>query len=320
MPLMQSEHMSLESLKRIPTAIVGMPDSASHMRSRLDNDTSVGRALPNGLLVPVNFVIHCPKDAQRLLRFTAHMRIAGIAFKPVPCYSGTLHNVNSAIHEGLIPQSAKKATRGKTRQGLDRAMLIGIAIAHLRLMKFVAQGGTVVANVFEDDEVVRSDFRTRRDQLLGQLPSGLDLVKLNAMRPAGIKLKFNGTNRFKGEVFQMKKRLSPLMNVWTGNYVITSWGAQKILNVGRHYNTFGRWESFDMFVLDALFGIRRMSHTDGFLGFSVQSNLLSIHCDGTELCYGVHEKQPYPAIGRCSKLRYKGIDPSIAAACRDGLA
>merc|ERR1712176_470527 len=121
---------------------------------------------------------------------------------------------HEAVREGLLPESAMQATQGSTRQGLKRAMLIGMVIAHLRIMKAITKGGTDVANVFEDDEVVYPDFRSRRNELLHQLPPSLDIVKLNALRPAGGKVHFKAGGRWmRGKVFRVKSRLSPLMNL-----------------------------------------------------------------------------------------------------------
>merc|ERR1712004_206739 len=97
-------------------------------------------------------------------RFEKYMKKAGLTYDTIPCVTGTSKNVNAAVREGLLPPTAKEATRGKTTLGLERARLIGMAIAHLRILKTISEGNVEIVNVFEDDEVVYKSYRSQRDR------------------------------------------------------------------------------------------------------------------------------------------------------------
>jgi len=270
-------------------------------RTRLNGAKPAG-LLRNGLPEPRSFVIHCEKETSRMARFRKHMAKAQVDFSVVLCSTGSQKSVSAAVREGLLPRSAQKATRGKTRQGLERANLIAVAISHLKVLKMVAESDSkehMLANIFEDTEVVSENFRKRRNQLLGRLPHYLELVKLNVLRPAGVRLSLgNASEWMYGKVFRLRGRTSPLMNLWLSNYVVTRRGAQRILEIGRTFDTFGSWEMFDVYVLAHLYGA---SGRKGLHAFSVQTGVMSTHCDSSRLCYRVTDKNAvHPAtISRC---------------------
>jgi len=247
--------------------------------------------LRNGMPEPRNFVIHCPWDQKRLTRFSRHMEEAGVSFAVVPCVTGTYQEVAAAVREGLLPNRALKATRGWSRHGQRRSEMIGLAIAHLRALKVVANSSVeqpMVANIFEDTEVVHPNFRTRRNQLLELLPQDMDLVKLSVLRPAGMRLIVGNSSEWMyRKIFRMRPRTSPLNNLWLSNYVVTRRGAQRILQIGRKYDTFGTREIFDVFVLAHLYSLHK---AHGFHGFAVESELLSTHCGAVRLCADARDR------------------------------
>jgi len=266
----------------------------------------------NGKLEPRSFVIHCEKDKPRLARFAKHMKQAKVSFTVAPCAHGDAKSVDDAVRDGLLPASARKAVHGRTTLGFDRSRLIAEAIAHLRVLKVVAHSNTsVLANIFEDTEVVHADYRKRLNQLLRHLPASLDLVKLNVLRPAGVKLSMgNRSSWMHGKVFRMRSRTSPRMNQWLSNYLVTRRGAQRILQIGRMYDTFGSWEIFDVFVLAHLHS-RKLGQ---FRGFSVDTGLLSTHCGRARLCYQQADwgaAHP-PANARCRAPQ------GVHSLCREG--
>jgi len=238
--------------------------------------------LANGLPQPRNFVIQCPEAEHRTEMFHKAMRDAHLEYQVFPCVRATRAAVQQAVLEGLLPPSAAEATVGRTRMGQSRARLLGAAIAHLRLMKAIVRTKTKLANVFEDTERVYDTFLVRRNTLLGHLPKNIDLVNLNVLRPAGDHMKFkrakltNESSWMRGAVFRVRPGLSPLTNGWMSNYVVTQRGAQKILDFGRGYDTFGKWESFDAYINSQVYAIldRR-----SFIAYVVKTNKLSVHCE-----------------------------------------
>eukprot|EP00928_Gymnodinium_smaydae_P043387 TRINITY_DN29079_c0_g1_i1.p1 TRINITY_DN29079_c0_g1~~TRINITY_DN29079_c0_g1_i1.p1 ORF type:complete len:864 (+),score=110.05 TRINITY_DN29079_c0_g1_i1:59-2593(+) len=249
------------------------------------NGTSLSRgSVPE----PANYVLNCEQKSERFERFKHAMDKANLTFETVACAHGSVPSVEEAVREGLLAPSAMLATEGRTRQGLERSTLVGIAISHLRLLHRIAHGQDPVANIFEDTEVVYATFRARRNLLLRVLPlkgkndRPFDFVNLNALRASGDKVFKKSSLPVEGlwmhnKVFRMKRGLSPFTNGWIGNYVVTREGARKLLRLGHDYDTFGKWESFDMYLLS---NINKKSAVGGsFRGYTVMTNVLSVHCE-----------------------------------------
>lgn len=167
-----------------------------------------------------------------------------------------------------------------TAQGLSRELLMGRTITHLRLLKAMLEGNITVANIIEDSEITLAKYRERRAELLARLPEDLDIVKLDARRPAGRKVQFGRGSWMHGNIFRMVSTLSPSLNNGLTNYVITKKGAEKILNKSKGFDSFGRWEHWDQYLLSKL--LKESSKKKGaFVGFAVTMDTLSTNCAST---------------------------------------
>lgn len=228
---------------------------------------------------PPNYIIHCPLRTKRLKRFGNQMKRAGLNFTLVTCATGTAQEVNEAVRDGLIGAGAAQATKGITVKGESRAALIGSAITHLGLMRQIAGGTAQVANVLEDQEILHWEFRKRRNDLLRRFGPNFDLVKLDARRPAGQRVDFVRASRWMGgNVFRISSTLSPTMNMGLGNYMVTKQGATKILRLAKNYDTFGRWESFEQYLMSKILKEMKAKKKKGFIGYTVQTSALSFNC------------------------------------------
>merc|ERR1719330_571703 len=217
------------------------------------------------------------------------MKQGGLNFTVFPCVRGGVHEVSAAIQEGLLGPGAVAALQGTTRKGTPRAELLGKAISHLRLIKQIADSNfSGVVNIFEDQEVVTEKFGARRGELLKDLRKmqhHFDMVKLAAKMPGGLQIDFPDRPGQSGHpwsyrnVFKMTATLSPTVNGGLSNYVVTKQGAAKILKVvaGR-FDTFGRWESLDQYLLSRLIKDMKKPKKKAFVGFTVQTKVLSFNC------------------------------------------
>merc|ERR1712217_560120 len=109
-----------------------------------------------------------------------------------------------------------------------------------------------------------------------------DLVKLDVKQAGGQKTRFFRLEQhwMNGNVFKMVPNLSPWVNSGLGSYIITKQGASKVLSLTHgKFDTFGRWENFDQFLLSrVLFDLRTPKKKDVFVGFAVQTNVLLFNC------------------------------------------
>lgn len=232
-----------------------------------------------------NFVINCRKKVKRMSRFRKHMQQNGLNVTVFPCVHANVSEVSQAIDEGLLGPGALVALEGTTRKGKPRGELLGKAISHLRLLKHIAGSNyTGVVNIFEDMEVVSAKFAAHRGELLKDLRKtqhGFDMVKLAAKMPGGLPIEFGGLGRAWSHrnVFKMTATLSPTVNGGLSDYVVTKQGAAKILRlVGGKFDTFGRWESLDQFLLSKLIKDLKKPKKHPFVGFTVQTRVLSFNC------------------------------------------
>lgn len=251
------------------------------------------RATPKRLLgvedVP-NYVISCSGKERRLARFRMSMERQGLNITLVPCSRGGVTEVQRAIKDGLLGPAAIAAVGGLTKKGLTRPDLLGEAISHLRLLQLIAgEGGPAsgLANVFEDEEVLTSKFMARRHDLLQILQkvhggNHFDMVKLDVKVAGGQKVRFShpGLQWLNGNVFKMVPSLSPQMNCGLGSYIITKQGASKVLKLtSGKFDTFGRWETFDQFMLSRVIAdIRKKAKKNPFVGFAVQTQVMLFNC------------------------------------------
>lgn len=229
-------------------------------------------------------VMHCSEDQLRIDRFRRCLRDANLSsFDVVRCNPSRViaDDVEVAVRQGLLPPSALMALTGLSRLGMNRTGLLDRALSHLKIMRDFINSPWSMVNIMDSDEVFFSNYAAKRAELLGKLPHGFDFVNLNAVRPAGDKLRFKvrkpkkgqpkdaGKSWMNGRVFRMRSGLSPWTNEHLGNYIITKRGAKKILKIGSRYNTFGKWEAWGNFLLSQIY------EGGDFVGFSVARNLLS---------------------------------------------
>jgi GR25 family glycosyltransferase involved in LPS biosynthesis len=227
-----------------------------------------------------NFLITCQNKAgshKRRMRFEKLMNRSGLKFEVVPCVEGTADNVAAAVRDGLLGSKARHAYNGVTAQGHDRSEVMGSAISHLRLLKMVAGGNASIVNVFEDTEAILPNYKERRAELLANLPSELDIVKLNVKRPAGRKVNFVHAGRWLHvSVFRMHSSLSPTLNFGLNNYVVTRNGASKILKWSARFEAEGRWETWDQYLLYRFY--KESKKRGSFVGFTVSTSVMSVSC------------------------------------------
>jgi len=236
---------------------------------------------------PVNFVISCnARNSKRLKRFERHMKDAGLDFEVVQCVKGTPSEARAAVLEGLIGAQAMYALSGFTAKGMQRSAVIGRAITHIRLLSRIVGGNSTVANVFEDAEVVVPHYKERRAEMLLRLPANLDVVKMNVKHPAGRKVAFSpkGKTHYdyqhqrwsRASMFRMISTLSPTLNVGMTNYMVTQKGAKKILKWSKSYDSYGKWESWDQYLLSKYY---KDAKARGWCGFTVSADVLSMNCN-----------------------------------------
>lgn len=224
----------------------------------------------------VTFLMKCSGGSKKkFYRSRKYLRLAGVSFETVECSSGTAQDIERAVEDGLVPASAAKGPGGFTRKGQSRDSALAAAITHLRVMRRVAAGNAKFVNIIHDTEVVGGSFQKHRAAILNQLPRDLDFVNLNARRPSGQRVKLQRKLQFR--VFKITRGLSPRLNRWLSNYVVSQAGAKKILAIGSEYDSFGVWEDFDEFLLSRMH-TALPAEAGGFLGFSVQMNAVSYHC------------------------------------------
>mmetsp|Transcript_21368 Transcript_21368/g.64724 ORF Transcript_21368/g.64724 Transcript_21368/m.64724 type:complete len:331 (+) Transcript_21368:1-993(+) len=316
-PQSQMPEEVTESLTEVPAQVAAAVAAAATAPAKPPPWTRAHRSRPggsqllaNGLREPVNFVVLCQHEGVFQARFAQAMRRANLSFSARQCAGVSARAVKAAVREGLIHSTSLKAVKGLTKSGFERAELFSVAIAHIQILKTVAQdaSGTMVANIFEASELVHPDFRERRNELLGRLPATLDLVKLNALRPSGSKVRMaSPPSWLSGKVFQVQRRNSPPnSNLWLSNYVVTSRGARKLLKVARRYDTFAPWELLDMLLVAQPYV--HAGHAYQF--FSVQTNTLSTHCNNHARCYTVVN-----ITSAASKIQRCGKDVAVPAAC-----
>eukprot|EP00403_Amphidinium_massartii_P048240 CAMPEP_0178463518 /NCGR_PEP_ID=MMETSP0689_2-20121128/50375_1 /TAXON_ID=160604 /ORGANISM="Amphidinium massartii, Strain CS-259" /LENGTH=684 /DNA_ID=CAMNT_0020090405 /DNA_START=231 /DNA_END=2282 /DNA_ORIENTATION=+ len=253
------------------------PDLGCGQRDCLEGNFSQS-TYANGMREPLNFVIKCLNyghhERMKLDRFRRYAGRANLTFEEVACEKGSKANVEAAVDEGLLPESAIEAVGGKDRQGRKRSQRLAVALTHLRLIKKAFASKTPF-NIFDTKELVYRDYRLARSQIVGRLDGRmLDFVKLNIQSgESGQILQFKDV----GEQSWMYEKvhvlpLSAYTNTGMGNYLVTQKGAAKMLQAGRSYDTHGKWQSFGEHILDELVNM------GFFLGYSVAPDLLSLYC------------------------------------------
>merc|ERR1719487_402609 len=177
--------------------------------------SSTAQPLPE----PVNFVINCPEDVNRLARFRKHMDAAGLTFEVFPCIKMSHKILNEAIRDGFLGYLAQ---RGDIRY----SGLLGVALAHMKLLHLIISRNIPAANIFEDDEVVYSTYHKDRQQVLASLPSGAEFVNLNPRDPRGDPVEGTG-----GKLLRMSPGIPLWSNIWLSNYFVSLDGAKTLLGI-----------------------------------------------------------------------------------------
>jgi len=226
---------------------------------------------------PVTYVIKCFNkrgERKKLARFHKYAVQANISAEEVSCQEGTKENVEAAIKEGVVPDTAIDAIGQLDRQGHKRSHRLGSALTHLRLMQKVIQSNRS-ANVVSVSEILYQDYRFARNELLCQLQRRADFVKLNieSGESGDLEELSSGACRM---VHKLSPGLSPMTNVGLSNYFVTTEGAEQVLEAGRTFDTFGKWEKFGQHLL-ATFLETEASDSD-FAGYAVSPNCLSLYC------------------------------------------
>jgi len=243
--------------------------------------TTTASGLPAALTAAVveqvrNVVISC--NEKRLARFQRLMARSGLTFDVAPCIKGSSHNIRSAVRDNLIGAGSIWMATGLSSRGKDRSQIMSDAISNLRLLQNISVGNATVVNIFSDREVVWQTYKERRFELLTHLPDNLDMVKMNVKQPAGRKVKIPRAGIWmQGNVFRMHSTLSPIVNVGMSNYIVTKQSAAKIVKWSRGFDSAGKWETLDQFLLSKFYKeSRKRGH---FVAFTVTTSLLSVRCD-----------------------------------------
>eukprot|EP00929_Paragymnodinium_shiwhaense_P105207 TRINITY_DN70131_c0_g1_i1.p1 TRINITY_DN70131_c0_g1~~TRINITY_DN70131_c0_g1_i1.p1 ORF type:complete len:833 (+),score=154.75 TRINITY_DN70131_c0_g1_i1:151-2649(+) len=225
--------------------------------------------LANGIPEPQNYILSCSRKAGDLGRIKKELQRANMTYVIAPCVKGTRENVERAVREKLLPASALDALEGSTREGRPRLHELGFAISHLEVMRNISKA-VGSGNIMDVKQLFHKDYQQRRNQVLGSLPRNVCFVNLNAVRPSGHRVALSHEKNKKHKrhlpnVVRMRKGLSPFTNTGLGNYVVTTRGARMIMHIGRMYDTFGKFESFNAHLLSQLYLI------PGFEGLAVSS-------------------------------------------------
>lgn len=274
-----------------PTEAVSMPSAEPKRKppKTHTNKTKFSKDLHTNKTKDIpNYVISCSGKKNRLGRFRKYMKKQGLNFTVFPCVKATAEEVTKAISDDLLGPGALLALSGTTKQGLSRVELLGNAISHLRLLQLIAGSPAPTANVFEDQEVLHDLFALRRRELLAVIKRSKvhwDLVKLDAKQPGGMKISFSGHSHdwLHGNIFKMVSTLSPMVNSGLGDYIVTKEGAGKIVKfAGARFDTFGRWETFDQFMLSRIIKDlkkqQKLQKKKVFVGLAVQTSVFSFNC------------------------------------------
>jgi hypothetical protein len=235
-------------------------------RARLIRSEDHDQLDVKGTIEPVNIVINCAKDHERLQRFQHHMRKEGLSFEIFPCVIPTHQLVKQAIEEGILGHRAEAAL-------LKRSGILGSGLAHLRLWQEIYRRNLSAVNIFEDDEVVLDGYRNKRSRILAGLPAEAEYVNFNPLWPNGPPFNDNS------QPSDRKLLVGQPMWAWTSNYYVSARGAHRRFEIMRGYDLGPNGDgSFDWILADYLTNTRCKSfcHVDGYL---MMTNSISFHCD-----------------------------------------
>lgn len=157
----------------------------------------------------VFFVINMDKDTDRLLFFKEQMDKQGLSFDR---------------HKGPLIDS-KVITFAGNNYSVHAKGYVGVALAHLTAWKRVAQmdDDNLLCNIFEDDEVLRDNYKENVMAEVNKIKGPIDFFNLNVIRPQGSEV-VPGILKIDGDISGKK-----IPNIWLSNYIITPIGARKIL-------------------------------------------------------------------------------------------
>mmetsp|Transcript_113456 Transcript_113456/g.367010 ORF Transcript_113456/g.367010 Transcript_113456/m.367010 type:complete len:583 (-) Transcript_113456:48-1796(-) len=265
----------------------GSSGASASTPSLKPDKTTTASGLPTAMTAAAvekvrNVVISC--NEKRLARFQRLMARSGLTFDVAPCIKGSSHNIRSAVRDNLIGAGSIYMATGLSSGGRDRSQIMGDAISNLRLLQNISVGDATVVNIFSDREVVWQTYKERRFELLTHLPDNLDMVKMNVKQPAGRKVKIPRAGIWmQGNVFRMHSTLSPIVNVGMSNYIVTKQSAAKIVKWSRGFDSAGKWETLDQFLLSKFYKeSRKRGH---FVAFTVTTSLLSVRCEERVLAH-----------------------------------
>lgn len=214
---------------------------------------------------PVNFVINCPGDVNRLARFRKHMEKAGLTFEVFPCVKLTHETLNVAIREGYF---GPLASRGDLRE----TGVLGVALAHMKLLHLIISRNIPAANIFEDDEVVFNNYKTDRRQVLASLPGDAEFVNLNPLRPRG-----DPVPGADPRLLKMNPGIPRWSSVWLSNYFVSLEGAQKLLGLMKRYDLGPSGdEQIDWHVVGSISSGCSVCRVNAY---TFATNTLSMHCE-----------------------------------------
>lgn len=236
---------------------------------------------------PINFVIHCPQDHERLDRFKRHMQQANVDFEIFPCIQPTLKQIHEAVQEGLL--SSKAENDAVYHEGT-----LGVGLAHMRLLQEIVNRSIPAANIFEDDEVVPNNYYSQRGKILASLPPAAEFVNFNALRAEGDTVDGADTR-----VLKMKPGPTrhPMYNVWLSNYYVTAAGARKVLKLmsGFELGSEGQ-DEIDWRLAEAV------ARGEPLEGYVLKTNSLSQHCELASTKRKNDEREPSLASDVCSEI------------------
>ena len=154
-------------------------------------------------------VINMDKDKARLEEFTKMMDAQGLPFER---------------HVGPLIESKNVSILDATFNVYARGY-VGVAMAHLTLWENIAhRNDEYYYIVFEDDEIIRENYKDNILSELKKVKEEFDFFNLNVMRPLGTEI-YSGILKVTHKKYGKK---TP--NIWLSNYIITSRGARKILS------------------------------------------------------------------------------------------
>mmetsp|Transcript_83336 Transcript_83336/g.147594 ORF Transcript_83336/g.147594 Transcript_83336/m.147594 type:complete len:287 (-) Transcript_83336:144-1004(-) len=241
----------------------------------------------DGKLDPINFVIHCPQDVDRMDRFQRHMQQADLAFKKFPCIHPTLNQIQEAVQEGLLSSNAE-------HDAVHHSGTLGVGLTHMRLLQEIVNRSLPAANIFEDDEVVPNNYYSERSKILASLPETAEFVNLNALRAEG-----DPVDGADGRILKMQPGpcRSPMYNVWLSNYYVTAAGARKVLKLMSGFDLGSEnQDEIDWRLSEAVAGGQPLE------GYVVKTNSLSQHCEQASTKHKNDEKGTSLVSGGCDEI------------------